>query len=380
MQKQKFYIIGHNPNTFSEAKKFLKAGANALEPDLHYVDGKIYVIHSWPPVSTTPSLPPVMPPLLSEYLEKLAAYISDPKGDKVNLAWILFDTKTPNFDVNLIFDNFRKYFSSKSDKCAGVAISVTCASNDDVNFVTAYQQNVINGGVGIDEWGDPEAVRTAFEHRDQRQTTFANGTATFWVNDTVFQSISHAKYMQQVETNRFKLIYVWVLARKSSMRAFLGIHVDGIIVNISTVKTLRKILEEKEFASQYELAQNGYNPFAATPRPGYGVLARTRNKHMAGSDAIFLFTLKGEQGTLTTKVDADYGGVFEADTECPFTFEGEAIGKIISLTIEALDSDISSDWLPEWIVIKSYALPVPVTFKFGPGEWVRHGYPITKYA
>ena len=30
-QKQKFYIIGHNPNTIGDVKAFLDAGANTLE-------------------------------------------------------------------------------------------------------------------------------------------------------------------------------------------------------------------------------------------------------------------------------------------------------------------------------------------------------------
>ncbi|HYY94998.1 MAG TPA: hypothetical protein VE713_10795 [Pyrinomonadaceae bacterium] len=34
MQKRKFYIIAHNPNTLREAEDFLKADANALEPDI----------------------------------------------------------------------------------------------------------------------------------------------------------------------------------------------------------------------------------------------------------------------------------------------------------------------------------------------------------
>jgi hypothetical protein len=34
LEKQKFYIIGHNPNTLEHARGYLEAGANALEPDV----------------------------------------------------------------------------------------------------------------------------------------------------------------------------------------------------------------------------------------------------------------------------------------------------------------------------------------------------------
>lgn len=45
-EPRKFYIIGHNPNSVHEAVKCLKAGANALEPDVHYLpeyDEKFFV-------------------------------------------------------------------------------------------------------------------------------------------------------------------------------------------------------------------------------------------------------------------------------------------------------------------------------------------------
>jgi hypothetical protein len=36
-----FYLIGHNPNTPELARAFIDAGANALEPDLRFVDREI---------------------------------------------------------------------------------------------------------------------------------------------------------------------------------------------------------------------------------------------------------------------------------------------------------------------------------------------------
>jgi hypothetical protein len=48
MHRRKFYIIGHNPDTLGEAADFMRAGANALEPDICFdaaKPGQFFVSH-----------------------------------------------------------------------------------------------------------------------------------------------------------------------------------------------------------------------------------------------------------------------------------------------------------------------------------------------
>ncbi|WP_295676049.1 hypothetical protein [uncultured Mucilaginibacter sp.] len=37
---RQFFIIGHNPNSVLDACNYLQAGANALEPDIHSINGE----------------------------------------------------------------------------------------------------------------------------------------------------------------------------------------------------------------------------------------------------------------------------------------------------------------------------------------------------
>ena len=80
--------MGHNPNTIEEADAFLRHGANALEPDIVYADGQFYVSHE-------PQLSYKDVPVLQEYLGQLKKLLL---GEQYNLALIVWDIETVNFD------------------------------------------------------------------------------------------------------------------------------------------------------------------------------------------------------------------------------------------------------------------------------------------
>ena len=97
MHRQKLYIIGHNPNTLSEAEEFLRAGANALEPDICYDPEKperFFVSHG-----TIGAHPFTAEHSLVAYLTGLRELLTN-TSNNFNLALIAFDTKTPSFDIN----------------------------------------------------------------------------------------------------------------------------------------------------------------------------------------------------------------------------------------------------------------------------------------
>jgi hypothetical protein len=97
MQKRKFYIMGHNPNTLQEASDFIMAGANTLEPDICYDEtkpDKFFVSHGG-----FNSNKFILENSLVTYLTNLRKLITDPQNN-LNLALIAFDTKTPTFDIN----------------------------------------------------------------------------------------------------------------------------------------------------------------------------------------------------------------------------------------------------------------------------------------
>lgn len=382
LQKRKFFIIAHNPNTIAEAKDFLDAGANALEPDICVQadkPGKYFVSHGHDGGANN------MSPKNSiiAYLTGLKKLLTE-KGTKRNLALIMFDYKDPdstgeiNEFLKIVHDNFSKF----AGVCANVAIGVTVGSLDDIGFLTKFDQVPANDriGIGIDEWKVPSEVADAFVSAKQKRYSYANGIITTFTKLGVMDTMLLARHQQTVKDGeRMKLIYTWVLADSSAMRNYLHIHIDGIIVNISTVAALKAILLEKEFLPIYELAQNGYNPWGALPMPQYSAECLTSNADLAGTDATILFELIGTAGSLFTPFNSDYKNLLEAGGTTFVPFDGANIGTITGLKMTALNSDINSDWLPAMITVHS-TMSSDVFFNFGPEEWLIKGSPITKSA
>ena len=377
MQKQKFYIIAHNPNTLQEAEDFMKAGANALEPDICFDEskpGEFFVSHG-----TFGSNPFIPSNSLVTYLTGLRKLITDPQNN-FNLALIAFDTKTPTFDINkfikLVVDNFSSF-----PVCDGVAILITVGSLSNIGFLNAYDQTKANVAVGIDEEKSPGGVEAGFKAGAQKRFTYANGSIVPDIKFGLFKSMMSAKGLQAAGNgDSFKLIYAWVLNRDSSIRSYLDLHIDGLIVDLHTVPHILEILKDGHFFPMYELAQNGHNPFAAPPPPQYLLTIKTRDTHLAGTDVPVQFTLEGSAGILETTLDGDYRDVLERGETDFLTVEGNDIGKINSLTIAQKHSGIVSGWLPEFIKLESKLISAPVTFNYGPDEWLEFGHPITKAA
>jgi len=380
LQKRKFYIIGHNPNTIAEAKAFLDAGANALEPDICFdVDepDQYYVSHGGP--GSNDMIPAHA---LVKYLIDLRHLITNAAGaSPYNLALINFDIKTadePGFDINkfikVVFDNFSNF-----PICSGVAILITVGSLSQISFLNEYDQTKPFVAIGIDEEKVPKDVEAGFKADAQKRFCYANGIITTGIKLGVFKSLIKAKGLQfKGNGNSFKLIYTWVLADPSSMRSYLDLHIDAMIVNIERVEQLRKILLEKPYVPIYELAKNGYNPFGAPPLPEYMLTVKTRDVHLAGTDEKVKFTLVGSAGVMDSTLDGSYKDVMAAGETDFVTLEGGNIGQIQKLQVALLDSSIDSDWLPQSITLESNMIPHPVTFNFGSNEWVKFQHPISK--
>ncbi len=375
MQKQQFFIIGHNPNTLHEAADFMKAGANALEPDICFdaaKPGQFFVSHG-----TIGSHAFTPENSLVTYLTGLKKLITDPHNS-FNLSLIAFDIKTPSFDINkfikIVFDNFSNF-----PICNGVAILITVGSLSNINFLNAYDQTKANVAMGVDEAKSSEDVEAGFKARAQKSFAYANGNLFPGIKFGLFKSMMAAKGLQAAGGgNSFKLIYAWVLNSESSIRSYLDLHIDGLIVDLHTVPHLLQILKDEHFAPMYELARNGYNPFAAPPAARYLLTIKTRDTHLAGTDVPVKFTLEGSAGILETTLDCDFRDVLERGGTDVLTLEGKNIGQINSLTVTEQHSGINSGWLPEFIKLESNLIPVPLIFHYGQEEWLEYGHPITK--
>jgi hypothetical protein len=367
--------MGHNPNTLQEAADFLRAGANALEPDICF-DGEkpdqFFVSHGG--FGSNEFIPSNS---LVTYLTGLRKLLTDPVNI-FNLALIAFDIKTPSFDINqfikIVFDNFSDF-----PICDGVALLITVGSLKDINFFNAYDQTKVNVAIGIDEEKRPQEVEAGFRAQDQKTFTYANGNLIPTIKFGLFKSIMTAKSLQAAGNgSSFRLIYAWVLNHESSIRSYLDLHIDGLIVDVETVPHLLQILNEEHFAGMYELAHNGFNPYSEPLPPRYLLTIKTRDTHHAGTDAPVKFTLEGSTGILEATLDCDFTDVMERDETDFLVLEGKNIGNILSLTVEELESGLKSDWLPEFIKVESNLMPTSLTFHYHQDEWLSYGHPMKK--
>lgn len=376
MRKQKFYIMGHNPNTLREAEEFLRAGANALEPDICFDadrPGRFFVSHGT--IGSNEFIPENS---LVTYLAGLRELITDP-GNDINLALIAFDIKTPSFDINEFVRVVTESFS-RFPVCEGVALLITVGGLSDAGFLNAYDQSREDVAVGVDGEGSPADVEAAFRARGQKRFAYANGSIVPGIKFGLFKSIMAAKALQAAAAggDSFKLVYAWVINSEASVRSYLDLRVDGLIVDLHAVPGVLRVLKEERFAPAYELARVGHNPFAAPPPPAYLLTIKTRDEHFAGTDVPVKFTLEGSAGSLETILDCDFKDVLERGETDFLTLEGEDVGEIRSLTVAEQDKSLNSGWLPESVRLESRLLKAPLNFNFGRDEWLLFGRPITK--
>lgn len=341
-QKRPFYIVAHNPNTIEEAKEFLDKGVNALEPDIIHVDGKFYISHDHlPSFDNTPTL--------AAYLQGLKKMMEENNYD---LSLIIFDIKDTDFDINDLIGQVKQHFSGGI--CEGVAMLFT--HSDATDFVMKYNKKYENVGIGVDESNaPPRELDEMFRKAGHTHYTYSDGVTTLLVKPGVYQNIIEAQNWRNAHPPSFKLIYTWAITRVATLKQFLNTYIDGIFVDPGDVDNLQKLIAEDPYQQVFELAKNGYNPFTAAPIPKYRLKVETSDIFRAGTDAKILVTLHNPEGQTLQGLpfDSNSRGVLERNTTTMFGIEGADIGKIERITIEAISSDISSDWLPKRITVTS---------------------------
>jgi hypothetical protein len=385
-QRQKFYIVAHNPNIIANVKIYLDAGVNALEPDVCFSSksahpDRYYVSHDHTS-SNEDSYDFDHEHSLANYMQQLAALlVSTEKSYDLALIW--FDYKdSPEGDINEMLKIVHDNFTVVNAKCAGVAIMVSVAHISDASFVNGYDQSIPNAGVAIDQDDDAVGVCGSFVSALQTRFAYADGIMVGGSPIGIYKSVMKAKVLQaqaKSPDEQFKMVHTWVLASDNSLRSYLDLHIDGIIVNPSTVPTLISMLKEPHYLPMYELATNGYNPWGAPPIPSYGGKVQTADVMWAGTDALVNLTLNGTNGSLVCDIHGDWAGVLEQGDANDVTWQGQHIGTITSLKAELGNTAGSApDWLPAMITVKSSLMPNPVYFNFGPNDWVKFGSPVTK--
>jgi glycerophosphoryl diester phosphodiesterase len=110
-------------------------------------------------------------------------------------------------------------------------------------------------GLAIDEEDSADGVARFFADRGIGRAAFGNGTFVAGISIDIRGSIIRA--IQLRDQGWFRFVYVWTLANEYSMRDYLRLGVNGILVNDS--RDLRKVLDESCFPVR--LATRADNPF-----------------------------------------------------------------------------------------------------------------------
>lgn len=362
MIKRKFYAIGHNPNTIEEADAFLRAGYNALGPDVSYTDGEYYISHGTLPRAQRESKN------LVKYLTGLRELVV---VNNYNLALIAFDIKDPVFNINEFTEIVKMHYLSFG-VCAKTKIVITTAHIKDVAFVTAYNGNLENVLVGIDEHNNASEAMAALQGIGR--TVYANGITGPLTKPNLFYSISEGVYLK-AKRQCFKLVYIWVLAAPKSIAAYLHLGVDGIFTDLKDTSILLNILNEPAFDARYELANVTEPELPLNTPTTYLLTIKTRDKLWAGTDAAVRFTLQGANGHIETILEAGFDNIMNRNCINHLVMEGDAIGRIDSLTLELLAKGSAPDWLPEYIHVEA---PVGIVARvdYAENEWLTESTPL----
>jgi hypothetical protein len=245
---RQFYIIGHNPNKVADAMNYLQGGANALEPDVHFVNGAYYMGEG----TTSTDLS------LADYLQGLSLAL---RGTPALIpALIMFDTKNSNGNILDLVSCIQQNFSNEYQDTV-ITITRSQATEDEhVFFSPAATALPANMAIGVDEHTSPEFLDTFFKSFGATNYTYADGISIQLplLADIYLGRIKRAIAMRD-QGNSFKLVYSWTLDIPDEIITFLRQGPDGLITD--TPGALKQILTHF-FADQYQLAQVGYNPFA----------------------------------------------------------------------------------------------------------------------
>jgi hypothetical protein len=377
-----FFIIGHNPNTAAEARDFLDAGANALEPDIQFdPDGPdTYYVSENHPFPGSHSHDPEHS--LRAYLAGLREYLTPPQN-RPRLALIAFDVKNAPkngdsgaFDVNAFLAHVAEHLTSHPE-AAGVAVLVTVPSQDRSSFLARWTGAAKRVGIGIDAEDDPKIVKKRLG-KFSGKYTYGNGVSILSDPD-LYYWVSEAKGMQASTGGRdCRLVYPWVLSDESEMRDYLDLRVDGAIVGLDAVAALRGILSDPRYADAFALAAQGADPFADPQPPAYGLTVRTANVAEAGTDSPISFRLSGDGGSLTSVLQGSYEGMLERSSVNRVTLEGLDLGPLRSITLSSLSGGPFSGWLPDKIEVGGDCVQAPVVFRFGKNDWVTVDNSVTR--
>jgi hypothetical protein len=345
-----FYVFEHNPNTVGDAEAALKAGANALEPDVEassdnagLLNGTLIVNHTQEGSN---------PNTLEAYLQGLHQLaVNYPQ-----LALVVCDIKSEAASPGngeKILEAIRKYLNTGG---INVNVILSVATKDDLGVFDKILDSLgPREGVQVDAEDDPGAVVNYFFDRHY-YGNIGYGDGTLGPGPHLPTAIDAAAFDRAALGYPKVVTYVYTIKLASSMHMFIESGVDGIIPggfsagpDPDYVATLLQIVDEH---TDIVLATRQDNPFQHL-NEAYGLRVVTSDDFSAGTDAHLTFELEGELGTATTTVDSEPTGRMEEGSVNYVTIPSKNLGPLKSITVSRDDAGNAPDWKLQEISIYS---------------------------
>jgi hypothetical protein len=257
--RRPIFIIGHNRNTPSQVDESLSDGANAIEVDLSYRDGKIMAAEE--------------PPFPGwKEVSEAGDWLRHAQGCKDQWAFLYIDCKTKNVPGNDFYGYGKAISKLISD--AGIepkrcmfsipdasGIDIHCAARDSGFKESSFAIDGIDGGVP--QHKNPQDWPNAAER--YKLEVIGMGRAAFvkliiqlkhwW---PAVQATVAARDAGRLPKN----VIFWSLTEKASMRKLLDLGVDGIIADKE--ENLVAVLQEEPYKQFCRRAEpSDWDPFHA---------------------------------------------------------------------------------------------------------------------
>lgn len=218
-----FYLVAHRVNDYQDIPEAIRRGANAIECDVR--EGVVDHDTTWG-----------APTRLKTWL--VAA--SNAADKYPELALIYFDVKEAQALEQIV-----EAVRTSPLGASGVAKLYSVPTLEDSKAFRSIR--LVKGeGFAIDGHSDPQEVADVFAALDRPPAWYGNGIAgPLPLFSSHMESIELAVHMRNYSKRPpFSKVAVWTLRRQVSMREFISLGVDAILVNPGELDELSEVVDE----------------------------------------------------------------------------------------------------------------------------------------
>lgn len=220
-----FYLIKHCANSLRRLAKAQSTGANAVEVDLQWRQGALYIGHP-APNPTACLFAHAKGQDLGEYFRQLGEQI---RGDRLQL--VILDIKAPAGAGDAYPAALAKVLAEAGVPPDRVVLSVP---HDQARRFTATVRDAGFAVGHVDAWFDGALPAGWLDVSIGEGSCFLGVGAdpvVFWRPTSTFRPALEEMIARRDTGGSLHSVYFWTLARRSSFRTAVDLGVDGIIVN-----------------------------------------------------------------------------------------------------------------------------------------------------